>query len=98
MVFYLKHIVTNKLFMILTLYLRFIHSDNPLGMKGNIAKDYGELVRDIWKGRSRTIAPLRLRVNSISYYCGINITYLTSLFVAVDHWKICSEVQRISAT
>ena len=50
--------------MILTLYLRFIHSDNPLGMKGNIAKDYGELVRDIWKGRSRTIAPLRLRVNT----------------------------------
>jgi len=31
-------------------------------MKGNIAKDYGDLVRDMWKGRSRTIAPLRLRV------------------------------------
>jgi hypothetical protein len=34
-------------------------------MKGNIAKDYGDLIRDIWKGRSRTIAPLRLRVKII---------------------------------
>lgn len=39
--------------------------ENPLGMKGNIAKDYGDLVRDIWKGRSRTIAPLRLRVTCL---------------------------------
>lgn len=50
----------------------FTRSDNPLGMKGNIAKDYGELVRDIWKGRSRTIAPLRLRVNNILYHCKWN--------------------------
>lgn len=43
--------------------------DNPLGMKGNIAKDYGDLIRDIWKGKSRTIAPLRLRVFSLCIVC-----------------------------
>ena len=44
------------------IHLSHCSRDNPLGMKGNIAKDYGDLVRDIWKGKSRTIAPLRLRV------------------------------------
>jgi ubiquitin carboxyl-terminal hydrolase 6/32 len=44
------------------MHLLELNRDNPLGMKGNIAKDYGDLVRDIWKGKSRTIAPLRLRV------------------------------------
>ncbi|XP_046459200.1 ubiquitin carboxyl-terminal hydrolase 32-like isoform X2 [Daphnia pulex] len=44
-----------------SMHLLELNRDNPLGMKGNIAKDYGDLIRDIWKGRSRTIAPLRLR-------------------------------------
>jgi ubiquitin C-terminal hydrolase len=46
------------------MHLLELNRDNPLGMKGNIAKDYGDLhlVRDIWRGKSRTIGPLRLRV------------------------------------
>ncbi|KZS03438.1 Uncharacterized protein APZ42_033875 [Daphnia magna] len=44
-----------------SMHLLELNRDNPLGMKGNIAKDYGDLIRDIWKGKSRTIAPLRLR-------------------------------------
>ena len=35
---------------------------NPLGMKGHIAQRYGELVKDLWSGSSKTLAPLRLRV------------------------------------
>lgn len=34
-------------------------------MKGHIAQRYGELVKDIWSGTSRTIAPLKLRVGSL---------------------------------
>ncbi|KAK7480047.1 hypothetical protein BaRGS_00028684 [Batillaria attramentaria] len=35
--------------------------DNPLGMKGHIAQRYGELIKDLWSGTSRTVAPLKLR-------------------------------------
>ncbi|XP_070572719.1 ubiquitin carboxyl-terminal hydrolase 32-like isoform X2 [Ptychodera flava] len=34
---------------------------NPLGMKGHIAKRYGDLVQDLWSGTSKSIAPLKLR-------------------------------------
>ncbi|XP_031572210.1 ubiquitin carboxyl-terminal hydrolase 32-like [Actinia tenebrosa] len=34
---------------------------NPLGMKGHIARRYGDLVEDLWSGSSRSLAPLKLR-------------------------------------
>lgn len=40
-----------------------LHSrTNPLGMKGHIAQRYGDLIKDIWSGTARSIAPLKLRV------------------------------------
>lgn len=38
-----------------------LNKTNPLGMKGNIAKRYGEVVQDLWSGNCRSIAPLKLR-------------------------------------
>jgi len=38
-----------------------LNRTNPLGMKGHIAKRFGDLVRDIWSGESKTIAPIKLR-------------------------------------
>ncbi|KAK3083744.1 hypothetical protein FSP39_002517 [Pinctada imbricata] len=38
-----------------------LNRSNPIGMKGHIAQRYGELVKDLWSGTSRTIAPLKLR-------------------------------------
>jgi len=38
-----------------------LNRTNPLGMKGHIAKRYGDLVRDMWSGETRTIAPIKLR-------------------------------------
>ena len=35
---------------------------NPLGARGNIAQRYGELVKDLWSGAAKSIAPLKLRV------------------------------------
>ncbi|GFR71298.1 ubiquitin carboxyl-terminal hydrolase [Elysia marginata] len=43
------------------LHLFELNRDNPLGMKGHIAQRYGELVKDLWSGTSRTVAPLKLR-------------------------------------
>ena len=36
---------------------------NPLGMKGHLAQRYGELVKDLWSGNSKCIAPLKFRVS-----------------------------------
>ncbi|CAG2247856.1 USP6_32 [Mytilus edulis] len=43
------------------LYRFELNRSNPLGMRGHIAQRYGELVKDLWSGTSRTLAPLRLR-------------------------------------
>ncbi|ESO97937.1 hypothetical protein LOTGIDRAFT_153048 [Lottia gigantea] len=43
------------------LHLFELNRNNPIGMKGHIAQRYGDLVKDIWSGTSRTIAPLKLR-------------------------------------
>lgn len=37
--------------------------NNPLGMKGHLAEKYGELVKDLWSGSSRCLAPLKFRVS-----------------------------------
>lgn len=37
-------------------------------MKGCIAKRYGDLIHEIWRGTAKTIAPLKLRVNLYSFY------------------------------
>ena len=45
----------------LNCHLFELNRSNPLGMKGHIAKRYGDLVRDMWSGDTRTIAPIKLR-------------------------------------
>ncbi|PSN41510.1 hypothetical protein C0J52_07225 [Blattella germanica] len=43
------------------MHLYELNRNNPLGMKGHIAKRYGDLIHDIWSGTAKTIAPLKLR-------------------------------------
>ena len=43
-------------------YVILFHRTNPLGMKGHIARRYGDLTQDLWSGSSRSLAPLKLRV------------------------------------
>ncbi|KAG1684339.1 Ubiquitin carboxyl-terminal hydrolase 32 [Nymphon striatum] len=42
-------------------HLYELNRQNPLGMKGHIAKRYGDLVQDLWSATMKTIAPLKLR-------------------------------------
>lgn len=49
------------LYFTLDKHLYELNRSNPLGMKGHIAKRYGDLVHDLWSGSSKTIAPLKLR-------------------------------------
>ncbi|KAJ8312385.1 hypothetical protein KUTeg_009758 [Tegillarca granosa] len=46
-----------------------LNRTNPLGMKGHIAQRYGELVKDLWSGTSKTIAPLKLRQHDSHTFC-----------------------------
>ncbi|KAH9503865.1 Ubiquitin carboxyl-terminal hydrolase 32 [Bulinus truncatus] len=48
-------------YFISNLHLFELNRDNPLGMKGHIAQRYGELIKDLWSGTSKTVAPLKLR-------------------------------------
>jgi ubiquitin carboxyl-terminal hydrolase 4/11/15 len=48
-------------------YKEHINRDNPLGMRGDIAQAYGELIHEMWSGRNSSYAPKTLK-NSVSHY------------------------------
>jgi len=43
-------------------YLAEINTNNPLGMHGRVAKEYGALVKQIWSGTSSVVAPRGFKV------------------------------------
>uniref|UniRef100_A0A8D8Y4L7 ubiquitinyl hydrolase 1 n=1 Tax=Cacopsylla melanoneura TaxID=428564 RepID=A0A8D8Y4L7_9HEMI len=49
------------------LHLYELNRSNPLGMRGHIAKRYGDLIDEIWSGTAKTIAPLKLRLTIGKY-------------------------------
>ncbi|CAG0879349.1 unnamed protein product [Cyprideis torosa] len=49
------------------MHLFELNRTNPMGMKGDVAKSFGDLIRDMWSERSRTIAPIKIR-NTINQY------------------------------
>ena len=59
--------------------------ENPMGMKGHIAKRYGDLIEELWSGQAKSIAPLKLRVSflfpspSSSFYCYLLRSWLHTL-------------------
>ena len=38
-------------------YKQHVNRENPLGMKGDVAQAYGELIHEIWSGRNSSYAP-----------------------------------------
>ena len=54
---------------------------NPIGMKGHMAKCYGDLVQELWSGTQKNVAPLKLRVSRLKYYEMCNsLIFLLLLF------------------
>ncbi|CAG0918046.1 unnamed protein product [Notodromas monacha] len=43
------------------MHLYELNRTNPLGMKGHVAKRYGDLIKEIWNGSSKTLAPIKLK-------------------------------------
>lgn len=42
--------------------LRELNAGNPLGTRGQVARRYAELCRELWAGEQRSVAPLRMRL------------------------------------
>lgn len=53
-------------------YLFELNTSNRDGMKGHIARRYGELVTDLWSGTAKSIAPLKLRWTIAKYSLRFN--------------------------
>jgi Ubiquitin C-terminal hydrolase len=60
-------------------HLYELNRTNPLGMKGHIAKRYGDLMNEIWSGTAKTIAPLKLRLTIGEYELMPLCYYITTL-------------------
>uniref|UniRef100_A0A8C5LTF2 Ubiquitin carboxyl-terminal hydrolase 32 n=1 Tax=Leptobrachium leishanense TaxID=445787 RepID=A0A8C5LTF2_9ANUR len=48
-------------------HLYELNRQNPIGMKGHMAKCYGDLVQELWSGTQKNVAPLKLRWTIAKY-------------------------------
>ncbi|CAF1686426.1 unnamed protein product, partial [Adineta ricciae] len=48
-------------------YVNHINRDNPLGMKGDVAQAYGDLIMNMWSGKINYYAPKALKQNVARY-------------------------------
>lgn len=45
-------------------YTEELNEDNPLGMKGEIARSYAELIKQLWSGKYSYVTPRPFKVNA----------------------------------
>nr|XP_057935849.1 ubiquitin carboxyl-terminal hydrolase 32 isoform X2 [Doryrhamphus excisus] len=48
-------------------HLYELNRSNPIGMRGHMAKCYGDLVMELWSGTQKNVAPLKLRWTIAKY-------------------------------
>ncbi|XP_076876132.1 ubiquitin carboxyl-terminal hydrolase 32-like [Brachyhypopomus gauderio] len=48
-------------------HLYELNRTNPIGMRGHMAKCYGDLIQELWSGAQKSIAPLKLRWTIAKY-------------------------------
>ncbi|XP_041750795.2 ubiquitin carboxyl-terminal hydrolase 32-like isoform X1 [Coregonus clupeaformis] len=48
-------------------HLYELNRTNPIGMRGHMAKCYGDLVQELWSGTQKNLAPLKLRWTIAKY-------------------------------
>ncbi|AWO98445.1 Ubiquitin carboxyl-terminal hydrolase [Scophthalmus maximus] len=54
-------------YFILGRHLYELNRTNPIGMRGHMAKCYGDLVMELWSGTQKNVAPLKLRWTIAKY-------------------------------
>ncbi|XP_017548184.2 ubiquitin carboxyl-terminal hydrolase 32-like [Pygocentrus nattereri] len=48
-------------------HLYELNRTNPIGMRGHMAKCYGDLIQELWSGTQKSVAPLKLRWTIAKY-------------------------------
>lgn len=43
-------------------YKKEINEINPLGMRGEMARDFGELIKQMWSGKNTVVTPRNFKV------------------------------------
>lgn len=49
-------------------YTDELNEDNPLGMKGEIARAYAELIKQLWSGKYSYVTPRPFKVKTIQLF------------------------------
>lgn len=70
-------------YFISSMHLYELNPDNPCGMKGHMARQYGNLMQELWGGGARTVAPLKLRV----CYCVLLVLFPITVYLRFG--RIC---------
>lgn len=68
-------------------YQEELNFDNPLGMRGEIAKSYAELIKQMWSGKYSYVTPrafkvsreFNLNVHCQVWFCSFKYTKLTEI-------------------
>ncbi|KAK9513057.1 hypothetical protein O3M35_001336 [Rhynocoris fuscipes] len=81
---------------------RELNTTNPLGMKGEIARVYGELIQAIWSAKYETINPLpfkELATEAWENYKKRNDSIIVDTFHGLLKSRVvCPECERVSVT
>ena len=56
-----------------------INTENPLGMRGEIAKEYGDLIQTIWSGDASSVPPRQFKVSSALFDLQLSVFKGTGL-------------------
>lgn len=49
-------------------YTDELNEDNPLGMKGEIARAYAELIKQLWSGKYSYVTPRPFKVKTMQFF------------------------------
>lgn len=63
-------------------YTDELNEDNPLGMKGEIARAYAELIKQIWSGKYSYVTPRPFKVNPLITFGCNHLSFVQIVIVS----------------
>jgi hypothetical protein len=68
-------------------YQEELNFDNPLGMRGEIAKSYAELIKQMWSGKFSYVTPRAFKVSVVNEFSMRELSSLDSFQTLVHRWE-----------
>lgn len=76
-------------------YTDELNEDNPLGMKGEIARAYAELIKQLWSGKYSYVTPRPFKVNTCKLHeVNVNVQQQNHCVVYTEKGECESRVLR----